>query len=151
MLLRSIEIMKLLINIMLIVGAALSAWAAPFLISDPYVLSTDPNMNPVNFIIHGIGGTDITITATTLTNSNIVLEYDLATLPNGQYSVTAAAVNVFGGESPFSTPPFPFTKGVPAPPSNLRISQTMLVWVPILSKPRWHPSPLRPPLVPLFS
>jgi len=132
---------------------ALRALAGPFLVSDPYVLANDPNLNPVSFIIHGLGASDITITATTLSNGNIVLEYDLATLPNGQYSVDAAAVNVFEGESPFSSPPFAFTRGVPGPPMNLRISQTMLTWVPFGSRTRKtsHPSPLRPPLVPSFS
>jgi len=110
---------------LLLVGTTL-AKAAPFLVSDPYVPQSDPNLNPTQFVIHGISGTDITINATTLTGGNLVLEYDLATLPNGTYHVTAAAVNIFGGESPFSTPPFDFTKGVPATPSGLRIVPTML-------------------------
>jgi len=136
-----------------LLGAASLVRGAPFLVSDPYVLNSDPNLNPTAFVIHGIGGTDITINATTLSNGNLVLEYDLQTLPNGQYSVSAAAVNVFGGESPFSAPPFAFTKGVPAPPGNLRISQTMLVWVPTFGRTRAvsHPSPLRPPSAPSFS
>lgn len=140
-------------TLLVLLALANTAWAAPFLVSDPYVVASDPNLNPVQFVIHGIGTADITINATTLSNGNLVLEYDLATLPNGQYSVDAAAVNVFGGESPFSSPPFAFTKGVPAPPSNLRISPTMLVWVPIFGKTRItsHPSPLRPPLHPSFS
>lgn len=131
-----------------------TATAAPFLVSDAYVFNSDPNMNPVEFVIHGLGATDITINATTLSNGSLVLEYDLQTLPNGQYSVSAAAVNIFGGESTFSTPPFAFTKGVPMPPGNLRISQTMLVWVPTSGrKPitRRHVSPLRPPSAPSFS
>jgi hypothetical protein len=100
--------------------------AAPFLVSDDYVPQSDPNLNPTHFVLHGIGGADITITATTRSTGNIVLEYDLATLPNGQYSVTAAAINIFGGESVFSTPPFTFTKGTPGSPQNLHISPTML-------------------------
>src|SRR5215471_4570141 len=130
--------MKRLAFVFLILLAT-GAQAAPFLVCDPYVLNTDPNLNPVEFVIHGLSGTDITINATTLSNGNLVLEYDLQTLPNGQYSVSAAAVNVFGGESPFSSPPFAFTKGVPAPPSNLRISQTMLVWVPTYGRTRANP------------
>jgi hypothetical protein len=100
--------------------------AAPFLVSDPYIPQSDPNLNPVSFVIRGITATDITVTATTLTGGNLVLEYDLATLGNGTYHVQAAALNIFGGESPFSSPPFDFTKGVPGTPSNLHISPTML-------------------------
>jgi hypothetical protein len=100
--------------------------AAPYLVSDPYVPQSDPNLNPVQFIIHGLQASDITVNATTLSGGNLVLEYDLATLPNGTYHVTAAAVNIFGGESPFSTPPFDFTKGVPSTPTNLRIVPNLL-------------------------
>jgi hypothetical protein len=100
--------------------------AAPFLVSDPYVPQSDPNLNPTQFIIQGLSASPVTITATTLSGGNIVLEYDLATLGNGTYHVQAAALNIFGGQSPFSSPPFDFTKGVPGTPSNLRISPTML-------------------------
>lgn len=127
--------MKLLLLLSLLLTAVRLS-AAPFLVSDQYTQQSDPNLNPTQFVIHGIGGSDITINATTLSSGNIVLQYDLATLPNGTYSVTAAAVNIFGGESPFSAPPFAFTKGVPAPPSNLRISPTLLAWVPLHSKTR---------------
>src|SRR5215469_13930621 len=115
---------------------ATAAQAAPFLVSDPYVPASDPNLNPVSFVISGIGASDITINATTLSGGNRILQYDLATLPNGQYSVTAAAINIFGGESTFSAPPFNFTKGLPGPPQNLRISPTMLVWAPFHSRHR---------------
>ena len=129
------------------------AFGAPFLVSDPYVQASDPNMNPVQFVIHGLTATDVTVQATQLSNGTLVLQYDLATLPNGQYAVTAAAINIFGGESTFSAPPFAFTKGVPAPPSNLRISPTMLVWVPTSSllPARKRPLPLLRPLAPSFS
>ena len=100
--------------------------AAPYLVSDPYVPQSDPNLNPVSFVIQGIGTANITTQATTLAGGNIVLEYDLATLVNGTYHVSAAAVNIFGGESPFSAPPFDFTKGVPGTPTGLRISPTLL-------------------------
>ena len=99
---------------------------APYLISDPYVPQSDPNLNPTQFVIQGLSANPVTINATTLSGGNIVLEYDLATLSNGTYHVTAAAVNIFGGESPFSSPPFDFTKGVPGTPTNLRISPTLL-------------------------
>jgi hypothetical protein len=102
------------------------ARAAPFLVSDPYVPQSDPNLNPTQFVIQGLSASSVTINATTLSAGNIVLEYDLASLPNGTYHVTAAAVNIFGGESPFSSPPFDFTRGVPGTPTGLRISPTML-------------------------
>jgi len=134
---------------LLIVG---TVSAAPFLVSDPYVPASDPNLNPTQFIIHGLSASDITINATTLSGGNLVLEYDLATLPNGQYTVTAAALNIFGGESPFSVP-FAFTKGVPGVPTNLHISPVMLTWIPFGSRiPRISsPSPLRRPLALSFS
>lgn len=138
--------------LVLLLGVA-RVCAAPFLVSDPYVPQSDPNLNPVQFVIQGIGAAAITVQATTLSGGNIVLQYDLSTLPNGQYTVSAAAINIFGGESTFSAPPFAFTKGVPSPPTNLRISPTLLTWVPSFMRirPISRPSPLRPPLVPSFS
>lgn len=115
--------MKIFIVLLLLIQGAI---AAPYLVSDPYVPQSDPNLNPTQFIIHGLTATDVTINATTLSGGNLILEYDLATLPNGTYHVTAAAVNIFGGASPFSNPPFDFTKGVPGVPSNLHISPTLL-------------------------
>lgn len=111
---------------LLVLILAVAARAAPFLVSDQYIPQSDPNLNPVGFIIHGLGASDITVNATTLSSGNVVLEYDLGTLPKGTFHVTAAAVNIFGGQSPFSSPPFDFTNGVPATPSNLRISSTLL-------------------------
>jgi len=102
------------------------AYSAPYLVSDPYIPQSDPGLNPIQFVIHGLQANDITVNATTLSGGNLVLEYDLATLPNGTYHVTAAAVNIFGGESPFSDPPFAFTKGVPGTPTGLRISPSLL-------------------------
>jgi len=100
--------------------------ASPFLSADPYTPQADPNLNPVSFVIHGIGGSDVTSQAYTQPSTGqIYLMYDLANLPNGNYSVTAAAVNIFGNESPFSSPAFPFTKGVPPVPGNLTIRQTL--------------------------
>jgi len=117
--------MKYLLYLLLVI-TTISLKAAPFLVSDPYLPQSDPNLNPVQFVIAGLSTNPITINATTLTGGNLVLEYDLATLPNGTYHVTAAAVNIFGGESPFSSPPFDFTKGAPATPTGLRIVPTML-------------------------
>jgi len=137
--------------LLILLALANVAWGAPYLVSDPYVQQSDPNLNPVQFVIHGLATTDITIQATQLSNGTIILQYDLATLPNGQYSVTAAAINIFGGESAFSAPAFPFTKGMPAPPGNLRISPTLLTWVPSSFRLRRAVIPLRRPSVPSFS
>lgn len=109
--------------LLFVIGKVLGA---PYLVCDPYIQQADPNLNPTSFVINGIGGNPITINATTLSNGTIILQYDLAALPNGTYHVSAAAVNIFGGESPFSSPPFDFTKGVPSPPTNLRISPILL-------------------------
>ena len=117
------KLLLVLASLWWVIGAASGA---PYLVSDPYIPNADPNLNPVSFVISGIGTATISVPATTLTGGNIILQYDLASLANGKYSVTAAAVNVFGGESPFSSPPFVFTKGVPATPTNLRISQLLL-------------------------
>jgi hypothetical protein len=117
---------QFLLPLVAIVATLSIARAAPFLVSDPYVPQSDPNLNPTQFVIQGLSASPVTINATTLSSGNIVLEYDLASLPNGTYHVTAAAVNIFGGESPFSSPPFDFTRGVPGTPTGLRISPTML-------------------------
>lgn len=112
--------------LMFFLGVAWPVFAAPYLAADPYTPQSDPNLNPVSFIIQGIGSSNISSQAYTQPSTGqIWLMYDLATLANGTYHVTAAAVNIFGGQSPFSSPPFDFTKGVPAPPGNLRILQSL--------------------------
>ena len=112
--------------LLILLAFARAGWCAPYLSADPYTPQSDPNLNPVSFIIHGLGASDISSQAYVQPSTGqIYLMYDLATLPNGTYHVTAAAVNIFGGESPFSSPPFDFTKGVPATPGNLTIRQTL--------------------------
>jgi hypothetical protein len=100
---------------------AISAKAAPFLVCDPYAVQTDTNLIPVSFNLSGIAVQPISVPVTTNADGTKQLHYDLANLSNGTYTVTAAAVNVFGGTSPAGSP-FTFTKGVPATPTNLRIS-----------------------------
>jgi hypothetical protein len=100
---------------------AISAKAAPFLVCDPYAVQTDPNLIPVSFNLTGVAAQPVSVPVTTNADGTKQLHYDLANLGNGTYTVTAAAVNVFGGTSPAGTP-FTFTKGVPATPTNLRIS-----------------------------
>jgi|SRR6516164_2537497 len=137
---------------LLFAAATISVKAAPFLVCDPYTVQSDPALNPTQFVIHGLTASDITIPVTQLSNGTLILEYDLSTLPNGKYTVSAAALNTFGGESAFSAPPFVFTRGAPGSPQNLQISPTLLTWVPLPSLPqRRRLSPIRPPSAPSFS
>lgn len=114
------------LTLVFLIVTAILALADPFLSADPYTPAADPNLNPVSFIVTGLSAQPITSTAYIQPSTGqIWLMYDLATLPNGTYNgVTAEAVNVFGGVSPASNPPFSFTKGVPGTPSNLQIRQT---------------------------
>jgi hypothetical protein len=105
----------------LLLALSVSVRAAPFLVCDPYAVQTDTNLIPVSFNLTGIAAQPISVPVTTNADGTKALHYDLANLGNGTYTVTAAAVNVFGGTSPAGTP-FTFTKGVPATPTNLRIS-----------------------------
>lgn len=75
---------------------------------------------PVSFILKGLSSQPFSVQASTNQDGTIQLHYDLANVGNGTYTVQADAVNVFGGVSPDSAP-FTFTKGVPAPPANIRI------------------------------
>jgi hypothetical protein len=101
------------------VGAAV-VMASPFLVCDPYPAGLDQNTSPVSFILKGLSANPISTPVQVNQDGTIQLHYDLSTLGNGNYTVIADAVNVFGGVSPDSAP-FIFTKGVPASPSNLRI------------------------------
>ena len=108
-------------SLLLLILLAVAAHAAPFLVCDPYPVQSDPNLNPVSFVITGIGANPISSQAFTQADGSVILHYDLATLSNGRYTVTVDAVNVFGGDSGPSSP-FAFSKGSPMVPSNLRIS-----------------------------
>jgi hypothetical protein len=93
--------------------------ASPFLVCDPYPFNANLSLNPTAFIITGLGANPIQTPATAL-SGGVYLHYDLAGLSFGNYTVTASAVNQFGGVSVPSAP-FIFTLGAPAPPINLRI------------------------------
>jgi hypothetical protein len=99
---------------------AQSIQASPFLVCDPYPAGADPNVTPTTFILKGLSANPIMTGAQINPDGTVQLHYDLATLGNGNFTVIADAVNTFGGVSPDS-PPFVFTNGIPAPPSNLRI------------------------------
>ena len=96
------------------------ASASPFLVCDPYPAGQDQFVTPASFVLKGLSANPISTGVQTNPDGTIQLHYDLATLGNGTYTVIVDAVNVLGGVSPDSLP-FTFTKGVPAPPGNLRI------------------------------
>jgi hypothetical protein len=112
--------MKIIFAFLLWSIGGVGAFASPFLVCDPYPAGLDQNTMPVSFILKGLSANPISVPVQTNQDGTIQVHYDLSTLGNGNYTVIADAVNVFGGVSPDSLP-FVFTKGVPAPPSNLRI------------------------------
>lgn len=97
-----------------------SVWASPFLVADPYPVGLDQSSKPVSFILKGLGASPISIPATVNSDGTVQLRYDLAALPNGNYTVIADAVNQFGGVS-LDSAPFTFTRGIPNAPINLKI------------------------------
>lgn len=102
---------------------AARAFAAPFLICDPYAVNTEAGLNVGTFIINGLTMNAITSPALINSDGTQSLHYDLGTAPltNGtKYTISVQAVNGYGGVSDPSS--LVFTKGVPAPPGNLRIS-----------------------------
>ena len=106
--------------LLLLFSSAL-AHAAPFLVADAVAVASDPNLNPVSYVLTGLSTSAISVAAAQNADGTLQLHYDLATLPNGSYTVTATAVNIFGNTSAPSAP-LTFTKGAPGTPTNLRIS-----------------------------
>jgi hypothetical protein len=107
--------------LLLLLASSVSTQAAPFLVCDPYAVQTDPNLIPVSFDLSGVAAQPISVPVTTNADGTKILHYDLGALSHGTYTVTASAVNIFGGISPASAP-FTFTDGLPATPTGLRIS-----------------------------
>jgi hypothetical protein len=103
------------------VGLAGPVLASPFLVCDPVPGSLDQFTKPVSYVITGLSSTPLSTPATVNSDGTVQLHYDLAQLPHGTYSVTAAAVNSLGGVGPASEPPFSFTNGLPAAPTSLRL------------------------------
>ena len=97
------------------------ASASPFLVCDPYPAGLAQATMPVSFVIKGLSSTPLSVPAQTNQDGTLQLHYDLNGLGNGSYTVIVDAVNVFGGVSPDSFP-FTFTSGVPAMPTNIRIT-----------------------------
>jgi hypothetical protein len=100
---------------------ALRIQATPFLVADAVTPASDPNLNPVSYVLTGLATNPISVPATQNADGTLQLHYDLATLVNGSYTVTATAVNIFGNTSAASVP-FSFVKGAPGTPTNLRIT-----------------------------
>jgi hypothetical protein len=107
----------LLLALMVIAQACLGS---PFLVCDPYPAGLDQSTMPVSFVLTGLSSSPLSTPATTNQDGTIQLHYDLSQLAHGTYTVTASAVNVFGGVSGASAP-FSFTSGVPGVPTNIRI------------------------------
>jgi hypothetical protein len=107
-------------ELVLLLTASVKAFAAPFLVADPYPAGLDQFTMPVSFILKGLSANPLSVAATINQDGTIQLRYDLAQQPHGSFTVIADAVNVFGGVSPDSAP-FTFTSGVPAVLTNLRI------------------------------
>lgn len=95
--------------------------ASPFLVCDAVPSNLDQFTKPVSYVLTGLAQSPISTPATTNSDGTVQLHYDLSGLTHGTFTVTAAAVNVFGGIGPASDPPFSFGVGVPAAPGNLRI------------------------------
>jgi hypothetical protein len=112
--------MKKLISLLIPLFATLSAHAAPFLVCDPYPKATSSLQAVSKFTVTGLGASAITVPATVNSDGTQVLHYDLSALPNGTYTVTAAAVNGFGGSA--VSAPFTFTSGIPSTPTNISLS-----------------------------
>lgn len=78
------------------------------LVCDPYLQQSETGLNVVSFIITGLATSPITTPATiNSTDGSQYLHYDLGSLPKQSYTVTAAAVNGYGGVSS-PTGPFHF-------------------------------------------
>lgn len=76
--------MKILLALLLSVG---SAFASPFLVCDP---AADPL---TSYVITGLPKGTVTVPATVNPDGTYQLNFDLAGVPNGTYTFTAAAVN----------------------------------------------------------
>jgi hypothetical protein len=110
--------MKYLIFVLLLCTAK----AEPFLVCDPYPVSTDsPWLNPTTFVIAGLTASPIMVPAQINADGSAQLHYDLVNIPFGNYTVTVAALNTSGGISSPSSP-FGFTLGNPIAPTNVHLS-----------------------------
>jgi len=109
--------------LLLLLGLASCADAAPFLVCDSYPTNADMGLNVTTFVVTGVSAGPINVQATINADGTQFLHFDVGSLQNGTYTVTAAAINGYLKESPASVP-FTFTIGVPATPTGLRLSPT---------------------------
>ncbi|MCJ7663077.1 MAG: hypothetical protein MUO24_02415 [Desulfobacterales bacterium] len=94
-----------------------TAWGAPFLVCDPYVVSEKVDQ----FSISIDGASAIILPAETLANGTTRIKYDLAPVVAGTHSVSIKAINIWG-ESAAS--PFSFTRSVPSKaPSGIGLAR----------------------------
>jgi hypothetical protein len=99
---------KLLLVIAFMLVASVS-FASPFLVCDPqdgvagYEITGVGNSAPVSYVAQPDGS----------------LKYDLASLPNGSYSGSVAACNMWGCGP--ATAIAPFVKAVPLAPAGVRL------------------------------
>jgi hypothetical protein len=98
--------MKKLILIAAILLLSTTAYAAPFLV-------TDPQSGVVGYEITGLGEP-----VSYIAQPDGSLKYDLASVDSGTYTLTVAACNMWGCSS---TAPFVFTKQLPSAPVGLRL------------------------------
>jgi len=97
--------------------------AAPFLVCDAVPSNANQGLNVVSYLISGVSASPITVAAQINADGSQQLHYDVGGLPNGSYTVMAAAINGFGKQGPESSP-FTFTVGLPGAPTGLRLSPT---------------------------
>ena len=112
--------MKTLLFVLLLAGRLA---ASPFLVCDPFPPNADMGLNVTTFVLTGISAGPISVQATINADGTQFLHYDVGSLQNGTYTVTASALNGYLKESPASAP-FTFTIGVPATPTGIRLSPT---------------------------
>ena len=98
------KLMMLVVGLVFLGG---TAFAAPFLV-------TDPQSGVVGYEITGLGEP-----VTFVAQPDGSLKYDLASVNSGTYTLTVAACNMWGCSS---TAPFSFSKQVPSAPAGLRIA-----------------------------
>lgn len=110
------------ISLLFLLCLSVAAKAAPFLVCDPYAPQTETGLNVTTFVISGLSAQSVSSPALVDANGQS-LHFDLASIPltNGtKYHISVTAVNGYEGVSDPAT--LDFTKGVPIPPGNLRIS-----------------------------
>lgn len=106
--------MKALLILLL---SCISAVAAPFLVCNSVPAT---GQQPISYTIQGLPAINVVVPATTNTDGSVQLHYDLATLVNGTYTVTATATTLWGTSA--ASAPFTFSKALPVAPLSLSVS-----------------------------